>query len=202
MSGCQQCWDVWQHSNSQILLIKAKYTVRVSKLLFRNCVQAHDNILEVLRHIILYLSKRRPQSTGNPGHAGPGFFEHPYFQEFCLSRPKNFQNSTIIITKNSRGSAPHPPPYGAAPLPPTEAGAKCLATVMLAHHDRAFSLNRACMSEPEAEHKFMSAGQYWQIHKYIYTYICWSSPACPNANSGPKKGPKSVFDCRLVTEKI
>jgi len=42
--------------------LKAQYTVRVSKLLLTNCVQAHDNSLEVLPHIILYLSTRRPQT--------------------------------------------------------------------------------------------------------------------------------------------
>ena len=92
-------------------------TVRVGKLLFRKCRQAHDNNLEVLQHIILYLSMRRPQSTGNPGHAGAEFFEIPYFQEFCLSRPRHFSKNRPKIIKKICGVHPlltglrpsHPP---------------------------------------------------------------------------------------------
>ena len=40
-----------------------------------------------------------------------------------------------------RGFAPHPT-YGAAPLPPTKVDVKCLAAVVLAHHDRVLSLWR------------------------------------------------------------
>ena len=71
------------HVTSQRM--QAKYTVMVSKLLLTNCVQARDNMLEVLRHINLYLSMRQPQKTRFPGNAGTGFFEIPYFQEFCVS---------------------------------------------------------------------------------------------------------------------
>jgi len=46
----------------------AQYTVMANKLLLTNCVQAHDNMLEVLRHINLYLWTRRPQNVGIPGH--------------------------------------------------------------------------------------------------------------------------------------
>ena len=121
----------------------AKCTVLVIQLFLTNCVQAHDNTLEVLRHIILYLSTRRPQSTGHSGHAPAGFFEIPYFQEFCLSRPRNIsKNRQKIIQKKFAGLCPAPPPYGAAPLPPTNVGAKCLANnqkaaVMLNNPDRA-----------------------------------------------------------------
>ena len=88
----------------------AKYTVLVIQLFLTNCVQAHDNNLEVLRHIILYLSTRRPQITGHPGHDGTRFFEIPYFQEFCLSRPRIFfpKIDDKSFKKNSRGCAPHP----------------------------------------------------------------------------------------------
>jgi len=51
----------------------AEYTVMVSTLLLTNCVQAHDNMLEVLQHINLYLSMRQPQNIGCPSHAGPDF---------------------------------------------------------------------------------------------------------------------------------
>ena len=36
-------------------------------------------------------------------------------------------------------------PYGAAPLPPAKVGAKCLAAVALAHHDRVLSLHLMCV---------------------------------------------------------
>ena len=71
------------HVTSQRM--QAKYTVMVSKLLLTNCVQARDNMLEVLLHINLYLSMRQSQKTRFPGNAGTGFFEIPYFQEFCVS---------------------------------------------------------------------------------------------------------------------
>ena len=54
--------------NIHVDLALAEYTVRVSKLLLTNCVQANDNTLEVLPHIILYLSTRRPQNIRSPGH--------------------------------------------------------------------------------------------------------------------------------------
>jgi len=38
------------------------------------CIQAHDNMLEVLPHINLYLSTRRPQNIVFPDYAGTGFF--------------------------------------------------------------------------------------------------------------------------------
>jgi len=65
-------------------------------------------------------------------------FEIPYFKEFCLSRPRNLsRNRQKIIKKNFAGLHPAPPPYGAAPLPPTKVGAKCLAAVVLDNPDRA-----------------------------------------------------------------
>ena len=51
--------------NIHVDLALAEYTVRVSKLLLTNCVQANDNTLEVLPHIILYLSMRRPLIIGS-----------------------------------------------------------------------------------------------------------------------------------------
>jgi len=120
--------------------IWAEYTVRVSKLELRNCVQSHDNTLEVLRHIILYLLTKLPQSTGHPGHAGAGFLEIPYFQKFCPSRPRIFSKDRQKIIKFFfAGLRPAPNPYGAVPRPPTKVGAKCLAAVVLAHHGRVLS---------------------------------------------------------------
>ena len=69
------------------------------------------------------------------------FFETPYFQEFCLSRPRNFPQK---LTKNHQnffaGLPSAPPPYEAAPLPPNKVGAKCLAAVVLDNQDRALRL--------------------------------------------------------------
>ena len=69
------------------------------------------------------------------------FFEIPYFQEFCFTRPRIFfKNRPKIIFKKIEGLRPAPPPYGAAPLPPTKVGAKCLSVVVLHNQDRALSL--------------------------------------------------------------
>ena len=46
-----------------------------------------------------------------------------------------------MSTRKITGLRPAPPPYGAAPLPHTEVGAKCLAAVVFAHPDCALSLN-------------------------------------------------------------
>ena len=107
----------------------------MSKLLLKNCVQAHDNCLEVLPHINLYLSTRRLRTIESPGHIKrkSQFFEILYFQEFCISRPGHFLQK---LTKNKfAGLRPAPVTYGGAPLPPTKVGANCLAAVVLAHHD-------------------------------------------------------------------
>ena len=91
----------------------------VSKLLLTTCVQAHDNMLEVLRHINLYLSTRWPQNIGFSGHAGTRFFDIAYLQEFCLSRSrKKFQKSTKNNQKKSWGCAPHPLRTGLRPSHP------------------------------------------------------------------------------------
>ena len=123
--------------------LQAKCTVLVIQLFLTNCVQAHDNKLEVLRHINLYLSTRRPQLIGHPGHAGSRFFEIPYFQEFCLSRPRNFsKNRQKIIKKNSRGCAPHPLLPGLHPSHPPGLGAICLFAPSLDGPDSALSLSQ------------------------------------------------------------
>jgi len=56
------------------LVRQAMCTVLVIQQIPTNCVQANDDKLRVLPHIIFNLLARRPQLTGNPGHAGPGFF--------------------------------------------------------------------------------------------------------------------------------
>ena len=115
--------------------------MRVSKLLLRKCVQAHDNCLEVLPHINPYLSTRRPRTIGSPGHLTPTFLK------FCISKNSVLQDQDIfsknrqkIIKKKFAGLHPTPPHYGAAPLPPTKVSAKCLAAVVLARHDRVLGL--------------------------------------------------------------
>jgi len=88
----------------------AKYTVRVSKCLLRNCVQAHDNCLEVLPHINLYLLTRRPRTIGSPSHVSPSFF----WNSVC-SRILSFKTKTFFpkidkkLSKKVRGAAPCTP---------------------------------------------------------------------------------------------
>ena len=95
---------------------EAKFTVKVIQLFLTNCVKAHDNCLEVLLHINLYLSTRRPRTIGSHGHVNSQFFEIMYFQEFCHSRPEHFfqKKSTKNHQKNLRG-APHPLLTGLGP---------------------------------------------------------------------------------------
>jgi len=95
---------------------EAQYTVRVSKLLLRNCIQAHDNCLEVLPHINLYFSTRRPRTIGPPGHVTPSFWK------FLLSKNSVFQDQNIfsknrqkIIKKKSQGCTLHPLLMGLRP---------------------------------------------------------------------------------------
>ena len=72
------------------------------------------------------------------------FFEIPYFQEFCLSRTRNFfQKSTKNHQDKFRGAAPRTPSLRGC-APPTHqgfvclfVGAKCLAAVVLDNLDRA-----------------------------------------------------------------
>jgi len=56
------------HIGETILHIMAQCTVRVGQLLLRNCVQAHDDCLEVLPHLILYLLTRWLRTIRSPGH--------------------------------------------------------------------------------------------------------------------------------------
>jgi len=119
----------------------AKYTVRGSKLFRTNCVQAHVDCLEVLPHINRYLSTKQPRTIETPGHVNSQFFAILYFQELCLARQRYFsKNRQKIIKKKFAGLHPAFPPYGAAPPPPTKAGAKYLAAVVIAHHDRVLSI--------------------------------------------------------------
>jgi len=60
----------------------------------------------------------------------------------CVSKNSVFQDQDIfpknrqkIIKKKSAGLRPAPPPYGAAPVPPTKVGAKGLAAVVLDNQD-------------------------------------------------------------------
>jgi len=111
---------------SELCKIVAKCTVRVSKLFFQHCTLPH-------RFFLLF-----------------SFFFSPFFLSLFpllpskTSKTKNHGASKTKNVKNkkSRGCVPHPPPYGAAPLPPTKVGAtsKCLAAVVLAHPDCVLAL--------------------------------------------------------------
>jgi len=70
--------------------LSAKCTVLVIQLFLTNCIQAHDNLLEVLRHIKLYLSTRWPQKIGFPGSD---------FLKFCISMNSVFQDQEIFRKK-------------------------------------------------------------------------------------------------------
>ena len=117
---------------------EAKCTVLVIQLFLTNCIQAHDNCLQVLPHINLYRSTRRPRTIGCPGHVNLSL------SKSCISKKSVFQgqdmfskNRQKIIQKKIVGLRPAPTPYGAAHLPPTKVGAKCLAALVLDNQDRA-----------------------------------------------------------------
>jgi len=119
----------------------AKFAVLVIQQMPTNCVQANDNNLEVLPHIILYLSTRRPQIIGSRGH----------IRNTCLNTCLKYRFSNIFVCEdheffekiNKKSSKQNSwactPPYRAVPLPPTKMGAKCLSTVVLDNQDCALS---------------------------------------------------------------
>jgi len=119
------------HSRIKLIHTKAKYTVRVCKILLTKCVQAHDDCFEVLPHIVLYLLMTRPRTLGSPGLVTPSFLT------FGISKNSIFEENEIV-SKN-RQKIKKKNPYRAAPLAPTKVGAKCLAAVVLAHPDRVLS---------------------------------------------------------------
>jgi len=65
---------IMEVSSSDDQSTSAKCTVRDIQKSSQMCIQAHDNILEVLVHINVYLSTRQPQNIGFPNYAGTGFF--------------------------------------------------------------------------------------------------------------------------------
>jgi len=124
-------------------MVRAKYTVRVSKLLLTNCVQiAHKLRTDQLQYFggtTTHQSLPLDETASNcwvSQSRNSQFFEIPCFQKFCPSRPSIFFPK---LTKNHQkkiaGLHPAPPPNGAAPLLPTKVPAKCLAAVVLAHPD-------------------------------------------------------------------
>ena len=79
-----QCSPKWSMGVKKALSLRksghasispAKCTVQVGQLVLTNCVQAHDDCLEVLAHIILYLLTRRPRTFGSDGHVTAIFFQ-------------------------------------------------------------------------------------------------------------------------------
>jgi len=75
-------------------------TVLIIQQMPANCVQAHDNSLEILPHIILYLSTRRPQTIGSPGHV------RIYFLKSRISKNSVFQDQEFF--SQNRQKIPHP----------------------------------------------------------------------------------------------
>jgi len=131
-TGC----TVW--SAEGVEEMSAMCTVLVIKQMPINCVQANDTILELLPHIILYLSTKRYQNIGSPGHVTNSFLK------FCFSKNSVFQDK--LFSKNRQNSSnfgfavlhPAPPPYGAAPSHPPRCA---LAAVVLNNQNRALSLS-------------------------------------------------------------
>jgi len=88
---------------------QAKCTVKVGQLLLTNCVQAHNDCLEVIPHIVLYLSLRRPRIVGSPGHVTPGFLKIRISKNAVFKFEDQFFFKKL--TKNHQfvfGCAPHP----------------------------------------------------------------------------------------------
>jgi len=120
------------------------------------------------------------------------FFEILYFQEFCLSTPRFFfQKSTKNHQKKFAGLRPAPPPYGAACVPPTKAGAKCLAAMVLDNQDRVLRhsarlLGESCWPKNEGQlekkiaqelrnsHKLSSSGEQGQVTQGINWRKSWN----------------------------
>jgi len=106
------------HQMASAAFSLAEYTVRVRKLLLRNSVQAHDNCLEVLPHINLYLSMRRHRTLGCPGHVTPSYLK------FCISKNSVFQDQDIFSKNRQKSSkkivglSPHPFLTGLRPSHP------------------------------------------------------------------------------------
>jgi len=79
----------------------------------------------------IFTSRRDgPEKLGSLVTLGPDFLK------FCIEKNSVFQHQEIFSKNrqkfiNFAGLRPAPPPYGAAPLPPTKVGAKCLAAVVL-----------------------------------------------------------------------
>jgi len=80
---------------------------------------------------------RRPQNTSNTNHAVARILKIAYFPAFKTRIcPKNRQK---IIKKKFAGLRPAHSPYGAAPLPSTKVGAKCLTAVVLDNPEMQFA---------------------------------------------------------------
>ena len=85
--------------------------------------------------------RESPEQSGLPVTRTPSFLKFCIFKNSVFARPRHFfQKSTKNHPKKFAGLRPALPPYGAASLPPTKVSAKCLAAVVLAHHDRVRSL--------------------------------------------------------------
>jgi len=69
---------------------KDKCTILVIQQMPTNCIQANNVILEVLPHIILYPSPRRPQIIRSRGHVRNSFLDFRISNKVCLWRPRIF----------------------------------------------------------------------------------------------------------------
>jgi len=75
------------------------------------------------------------------------------------------------LKKKITGLRPARPPYGAAPLPPTKVGAKCLATVVLAHPDCALSLEQNTKNTYECDLKCVQIWKRREMRMHVQIHI-------------------------------
>jgi len=139
-----ECWNIGYSGQNKVWwrMAQAKYTVRPGEQAFAQKLRTGpwQYFVGTTTHRSLPLDETSSNYWVSRSRKDL-FFEIPYFEEFCSARPSIvFQKST----KNHQicfcgAVCPAPPPHGAAPLPPTKVGTKCLAAVVLAHHDRVFS---------------------------------------------------------------
>ena len=102
-------------------LDRAKCTVLVIQLFLQNCAQPNEDRTYVLPHIIDETCSFLSLLTS-----------HSLFPRILSLKTKNFNPQKKIA-----GLRPVPPPCGAGHIPPTQAGVKCLAAVVLDNQDRA-----------------------------------------------------------------
>ena len=115
----------------------------LSRFFSHNAPSPMKMVCIYLRTSIFISQWDRDRTLTLPVTYGPVFWNSA-FQRILSFKIKNFFPK--IDQKSSKklaGLRHAPPPYGAAPLPPTKVGAKCLAAVVQDNQDRALRLKSA-----------------------------------------------------------